>query len=169
MKTHDWVARIEWATPDDVATVDLAADILEATGGDSVTYGPGSCTVTLTLPAGLRNYFAATDALHQHISAALATVHHWAVDEIEIVDVEVQRGDHQDARLATPVIPPLAGITEAAEILGVTRQRAHAMATNSDSFPAPVAELASGPVFLEHAVRAFAAIPRRPGRPAKTA
>ena len=173
MKTHDWVARIEWATHDDVDTNDvdmsqMANAILEAVAGDSATYGPRSCAVTLTL-TGAHDYHTAGDALAQRLSDALGTVHHWAVDALDIVDVEVQRADHQDAQLATPVIPPLVGVSEAAEILGVTRQRAHTMAATSTGFPTPVAELASGPVFLELAVRAFAAIPRRPGRPAKTA
>lgn len=173
MKTHDWVARIEWATSDDVDTndvdmSDLAAALLDALAGDSATYGPRSCAVTLTLH-GDHDFHNAVSAVIRLVGDVHGTVDHPAIDAVDVVDVEVQRADHQDAQLATPVIPPLVGVSEAAEILGVTRQRAHTMAATSTGFPTPVAELASGPVFLERAVRAFAAIPRRPGRPAKTA
>lgn len=57
------------------------------------------------------------------------------------------------------------GVAEAAEILHVSKQRVHAMTAQGLGFPPPVVELAAGPVFLRSAVEAFAARPRRAGRP----
>jgi hypothetical protein len=55
---------------------------------------------------------------------------------------------------------------EVATILGVSRQRATVLADRPD-FPAPVAHLAVGRVWLTEDVQRFAAVPRRTGRPRK--
>jgi prophage regulatory protein len=59
------------------------------------------------------------------------------------------------------------GIAELASILGVSRQRAAQLAVEHSDFPQPLAELRSGRVWDEAAVRAWvAAHPHRPpGRP----
>lgn len=81
-----------------------------------------------------------------------------------IVELRIRTEQSLVDELARPVIPGLVGITEIGEILGVSRQRAHAI-TATANFPSAVAHLAAGPVYLESAVRAFAAVPRRAGRP----
>ncbi|MEX2439699.1 MAG: hypothetical protein WD739_07440 [Actinomycetota bacterium] len=59
------------------------------------------------------------------------------------------------------------GASELAALLGVTRQRASALAASS-TFPAPVARLASGPVWKKSSVGRFVdEWERRPGRPRK--
>lgn len=85
-----------------------------------------------------------------------------------IAGVSALRTDIADERDRAPVIPELAGITEVAQILGVTRQRAHTIARDSNRFPPAVQQLAAGPVFLRSAVEHFAAHPRTPGRPRTT-
>jgi hypothetical protein len=59
------------------------------------------------------------------------------------------------------------GVTEIAEILGVSRQRVMQL-RQRDDFPEPVAELAAGPVWkmfnLQRFIREW---PRKPGRPKK--
>lgn len=61
----------------------------------------------------------------------------------------------------------LAGLSEIATMLGVTRQRAGQIARDYEDFPEPVAELASGRIWETAAVEAWAdAHPvRPPGRP----
>ena len=57
------------------------------------------------------------------------------------------------------------GVTEIAELLGVSRQRVAQLRERED-FPAPVAELAAGPVWTRTSLDRFVvAWPRRPGRP----
>jgi predicted DNA-binding transcriptional regulator AlpA len=62
-------------------------------------------------------------------------------------------------------VPELAGVSEVAQILGVSRQRARQLA-DDPRFPKPVAVLMSGPVWIAADVRAFLKTwPRRTGRP----
>lgn len=61
----------------------------------------------------------------------------------------------------------LAGLAEVGELLGVSRRTATRYTARSD-FPAPVARLRSGPVWLEHDVLAWSsALPIPRGRPAR--
>ena len=66
------------------------------------------------------------------------------------------------------VTPRLAGLAEAAEILGVSKRSAVQYAKRPD-FPEPLAGLASGPVWDAAAIEAWGAEhgPFRRGRPAK--
>ena len=63
----------------------------------------------------------------------------------------------------TRITPKLAGLAEVASLAGVSRQRAAQLAAHP-AFPAPVARLAMGPVWLEADVTKFLATPRKPGR-----
>jgi DNA-binding CsgD family transcriptional regulator len=57
------------------------------------------------------------------------------------------------------------GVSEIAALIGVSKQRVTELRVRPD-FPAPVAELAAGPVWRESSLRRFIAEwPRRPGRP----
>lgn len=61
--------------------------------------------------------------------------------------------------------PVCAGVGEIAEILGVSKQRAHQIAQRAD-FPKPVQQLAATPLWHERDVRRFAETRnQRPGRP----
>ncbi|MGH9056560.1 MAG: DNA-binding protein [Acidimicrobiales bacterium] len=59
------------------------------------------------------------------------------------------------------------GISEVGAILGVSRQRAAQIAAEHSDFPQPIAQLRSGRVWDEAAVRAWVTNhpDRRPGRP----
>jgi hypothetical protein len=86
-----------------------------------------------------------------------------------VVRAEGLTFDEQDRELDSPNFPELAGVSEIADILGVTRQRASALAKTTD-FPAPVATLASGPVWTRPSLNRFVDTwPRRDGRPPKLA
>ncbi len=85
------------------------------------------------------------------------------------VRAEATRQDVLDEDNARPTLPLLVSAPEAAEILGVSPQRVHELAS-SPGFPEPMYELRTGRLWLESAIRAFAERrQRRPGRPRKTA
>jgi hypothetical protein len=73
----------------------------------------------------------------------------WAVIVADAVEE-----DALEAALSKPDFPALLGVRELAGLLGVTPQRASALA-RSATFPTPVAMLASGPVWAEPTVRLF--------------
>lgn len=84
-----------------------------------------------------------------------------------VIGLEVITTAEADRRLEQPAFPPLAGIREVAELLGVSRQRASELQTRP-GFPAPVAVLASGPVWRVGDLSSFAETwERKPGRPRK--
>jgi len=63
----------------------------------------------------------------------------------------------------------LAGVAEAAQILGVTRQRVSQLCdTKEKGFPEPVAQLACGSIWLAADLRFFATHwDHKPGRPSR--
>ena len=84
------------------------------------------------------------------------------------IGVEALTIDEADRRLAEPAFPELVGIAEAAEYLGVSRQRASQLQTRQ-GFPAPVASLRSGPVWRKGDLSRFAETwSRQAGRPKRT-
>ena len=86
-----------------------------------------------------------------------------------VVRAEALTFEEQDRELESPNFPELVGVSEIADILGVTRQRASALAKTA-SFPVPVATLASGPVWTRPSLNRFIdEWPRREGRPPTTA
>lgn len=83
-----------------------------------------------------------------------------------IVRLEAMTDDEVSADLAEPLVPPLVGVSEIAEALGVTRQRAWSLATKHKDFPDPVLQVSAGPLWLASAVEAFERRwTRQPGRP----
>ena len=86
-----------------------------------------------------------------------------------VVRAEALTFEELDRDLERPNFPELVGVTEMAELLGVTRQRASALAKTS-SFPTPVASLASGPVWTRNNLNRFIEEwPRKKGRPRRSA
>src|SRR5215469_12482681 len=65
-------------------------------------------------------------------------------------------------------VPELAGLAEVAAILGVSKQRVRELAERDDTFPLPVAQLASGAIYLKAMVEEFnKRWSRRPGHPGR--
>ena len=84
-----------------------------------------------------------------------------------VVAVEATTTAEADRRLAEPPFPDLAGVAEVAAMLGVSRQRLDALRKRHE-FPAPVANLAAGPVWRKGDLTRFAdGWHRKPGRPPK--
>jgi hypothetical protein len=85
-----------------------------------------------------------------------------------IIHVEATTYAEQDRLLAEPAFPPLTCVSEIAEMLGVTSRRVSALRHRPD-FPAPVAELRSGPIWRLADIQRFVEMwPRKPGRPRST-
>ena len=58
----------------------------------------------------------------------------------------------------------LVGVAEIAEMLGISRQRVHAISQSHDEFPAPVADLSAGKIWHRHEVVAWARAHRQGNR-----
>ncbi|MGH4023288.1 MAG: hypothetical protein ACRDRV_01745 [Pseudonocardiaceae bacterium] len=82
----------------------------------------------------------------------------------EIVDLRVTTPEQFEAETLRPDFPPLASAADAAEILGVSRQRVHQLAASNTLFPAPVATVPA----IEHFDRVWERKPDRPSRPRNT-
>ncbi|MEX1009678.1 MAG: hypothetical protein WD271_17810 [Acidimicrobiia bacterium] len=138
--------------------VDRGGAVSCSTAGDR--YG-----ATFSLEEGVENATAAV-ALGHDVFTALAEkagLPRWPV-----VRAEALRFDELDREIETPNFPGLVGVSEIADILGVTRQRASALA-KTPAFPAAVATLASGPVWTRPSLNRFVEEwPRKEGRPPKS-
>ena len=85
----------------------------------------------------------------------------------QLVDLRVTTPERFEAEALRPDFPPLASAADAAEILGVSRQRVHQLAASNTRFPAPIARVGTGPLWAVPAIEHFASVrDRRPGRPA---
>ena len=93
-------------------------------------------------------------------AAKMAAPPDWPVVQVQVIDwAEFER------QLEQPTHPDIIGVSELAEILDVSKQRASELARQR-TFPRPFVQLASGPVWHEPTVRRFVAEwKRRPGRP----
>ena len=160
--TQAWSIYVELGRRD--APDDLYEDLYEhlAAAAPSVGTAPnGNLSVRV---------FVEASTIRQAIDAGLKTVTAAAkslsVTE-PVVGVEAITEEELDRRNAEPVIPPLVGVSEIAELLGVTRGRATQL-TNRDDFPPAVATLKSSPIFVREQVEAFGRTwDRRGGRPLK--
>jgi hypothetical protein len=139
------------------AQIDTLVDTLDAAVGHADTR-----TTTTITAHGATVEDALRDACRR-VSAALADLTPKPRRAWRIVRAEVRTDAELDAELARPTYPEVVGVAEAAEILGVSRQRASKLLERLD----PVARLAAGPIWRADAVRTFGAVQRRPGRPSK--
>ncbi|MGH8867121.1 MAG: hypothetical protein ACRDYU_03885 [Actinomycetes bacterium] len=78
---------------------------------------------------------------------------------------EVQPWAEFERAMSTPEAPDIVSAVEAAEILGVSRQRLHQLRARED-FPTPLYELRTGPLWTRAGIELFGQEwTRRPGRP----
>jgi hypothetical protein len=163
-----WTARVEWHSDRRGAGLEQeledVTDELAALGAsvaveyDATEQRPAVLSATITLDdAG---------TLRQAIAAAVSAVE-TAVGQ-KVTGVEVLTTTEFDRRAEAPIIPPLVGGVEIAEILGgISRQRV-AELTRRPDFPAPVVRTKAGPLRVRSAVEAWASRwERKLGRPSK--
>lgn len=123
---------------------------------DSRRYGARFC-VTAAGP---------TEALQQAVAIFRQAASAADLPEWPLIEAEVLTTTELDRQNALPSLPELVGVTEVAELLEVSRQRASALA-RSGTFPSPVVVLRSGPVWTRASVDRFVeSWRRRPGRTA---
>lgn len=103
-------------------------------------------------------------------AARIARDHVSGVMHSGLVGVEVVDEGTHEHRADAPTLPRIVSAPEVAEMLGgVSRQRVHQLRAQ-DSFPEPLFELKTGPIWDARAIERFARDwSRKPGRPAKTA
>jgi hypothetical protein len=154
-----WVVSVEFAGPKRIDHEALATYLVTEQGYDVVSASPGRIGTTVHVESV--SYGNAMSRVASEFRSHLS-------GEWKVVEVRVLTEAEHDAELERPVIPPLVGVTEAGEILGVSKQRVSALA-KSPTFPAAVASVNAAPVWLRSSIEAFARVPRRGGRPAKVA
>jgi hypothetical protein len=82
--------------------------------------------------------------------------------------VQIETLEELARRVEEPNVPELIGVSEAADLLGVTKQRISELARN-DWFPPPLVDLAAGPVWAKISLEQFRGRwARKPGRPRKS-
>lgn len=137
------------------ADIDRTAEELSP-HGVAIGVDPGGVTLQFDVAAPSRN---------AAIGEGLALITRTA-PALEVKRIDTQTVEELERELETDHTD-YAGLAEAAQILGVSRQRASAIAKRP-GFPAPVGVPASGPIWRGADVRRFAAgRVRRPGRPRK--
>jgi hypothetical protein len=108
----------------------------------------------------------ATEAVRLGVDAFETACRRVGIEHRGIARVDVMTDSYFD-RWLTREPERFAGVTEVAALLGVSRQRV-AELRMKPGFPAPVAELASGPVWRVSSLNRFLETwDRRPGRPRK--
>src|SRR6266540_4629039 len=153
----EWVASLEADLPTEFSE-ELADQVVEGLSGYSPTVGGRGSRIGVTMSVDASTDRQAFERAHTELRRVLDA-------RSKIIDARVQTVDELERELEAPAVPALAGISEVAEILGVSRQRASELA-GSGGLPRPVADLAAGPVWLRATVVGFnERWDRRPGRP----
>jgi hypothetical protein len=83
-----------------------------------------------------------------------------------ISEARIRTEQRVDEELASPTLPTLVGASEVGHILGISRQRVHQLHRDNAAFPAPLVQVAMGPLWDAQAIDKFArGWTRKPGRP----
>ncbi len=166
--TREWSVRFGINRPDLVLSEDHADTIVSTLGvthAASASYSPHELSVRFTLVTSL-----ALKAVHEglkHFTQALQRAGIPGPEE-SIVEAEIDAVEDLDRRLKEPNIPKLAGVTEVAKILGISKQRV-SMLARDPNFPRPIEILAAGPVWKRVAILRHVGLwARKPGRPRKS-
>ena len=159
------VVRVRPNAPDEnLDLADMGVEAVEAlealAGGPTFSYGEDrySFRFTITAPDFVSAIEEGRDLVLK--ASEQAGLPSWSVAHVEATEwTEFER------QLIEPTHPDLIGVAELADMLDVSKQRASELARQS-TFPQPIAQLASGPVWLEPTVQRFVSEwERRPGRP----
>lgn len=103
-----------------------------------------------------------------NIPAAIATAVERVTERVSgtVIAAEAMTTEEADRRIEAE--RQFVGVTEVAKMLGLTKQRISALLSQRADFPAPLARLASGPIWRPRAIELFAAgWTRKGGRPRK--
>ena len=162
----EWTIGIEAADeqkvrPDDELVVELVERL--AGRGGVVDAGPGGYFARFDVSAPDAESAVRAGLRLWRDAAGGAGLPAWPVVRMEVTTIA-----QQDTGLAASGFPDVVGVSEAAALLGVSRQRLDQL-TARDDFPEPMVRLAAGPIWLRWSIEAFLRRwPRKPGRPART-
>ena len=162
--TEDWYATVD-LVPKEPLAPDIEGEILAAledyaAGAMSVSEDRMYASISLTVDAA--GALAAGSRLRSPLSAVEKLI-----GPFEVVALDVKDEARKEAELDAPLFPEVVGYSEIAEMAGVTRQRARALA-GKEGFPAPVIETKAGPLMRKAAVEAWLEHwDRSTGRPRK--
>ena len=131
------------------AFVDIAED-LTAYGGTAGTAPNGNLSIRLFVESD-----SAVDAGNRGVEYAQGAAMKQGVYPA-VVGIEVMTEAEFDRRLAEPIVPELAGVAEAADIIQVSRTRVGQLLDAGDLKPHHLQTLASGPVFSADGLRRYA-------------
>lgn len=147
-----YTANVVWR-PDGDVDADQLIDMAGDEFGTVASLEDGRLHAVLTVSD-------ATDAIDAAVGHCLGAI------PGTLLAVELVTEEEQARRLAEPARPELVGLTEIAELLGVSKQRASQLRANP-SFPAPTAELKAGPIWYRSDITRFEeSWQRKAGRPA---
>jgi hypothetical protein len=160
----DWTVHLETAGSVHGAVGEDALDellVLLREHGGSVTSTTDGSSYGATF--SMRGYHAAVFAAERGVHIFRAAAGKAGLPDLPIVRVETLTFEEHDAEPVNP--PEVVGVSEIATLIGVTRQRASALA-RSVGFPAPIAVLRSGPIWTRPSLNHFLeSWPRKGGRP----
>lgn len=161
----EWSVRLEAECPS-LPTEEQVERLLELLGDHSasVSYGPAGVSAHLWVQAD-----TSASAVSAGLRLFLRACKRAGVAVSSVTGVEAWLWDEFVRRTDDPNVPELVGVAEVARLLKVSRQRVSELSRRSD-FPAPLARLATGPIWKKSAVLRFLKVwQRRPGRPPKSA
>jgi len=143
------------------ADIDRIIGALKSRYAPVVSGGPGygHYSVTLSLQA------ASLPAAFERAWALLERV--YPIRHPDLLDWRVHREGKEVPTTELPVFPEFVGVSEVAELLGVSKQRAWTLARRPD-FPPPAKVLKATPVWLKRSITAWREQwERKSGRPRK--
>lgn len=164
---NQWSVAVDIEVITDVPFEEWGDDVLDLLKGASpaLSYRAGVAQVTIAIDTSRVILPDVRWAVTAAVDKVIMALEKCGLEPGRVVHVEAETFAALDARLAEPTIPSLVGIHELAGMLGVTKQRASALA-RSPGFPLPIAELAAGPIWAEPMVQRFVEEwARQPGRP----
>ncbi len=148
-----WSVLVEAKGPPDATGVDddVLGDLLDALAPLHPSVGGSHCSWTARVSVEAADPVAAATMATGAVCSAAGGVGlpAWPLSRVEAVDEEVLATE-----LEEPNLPEFLGATEAAALLGVSRQRLYQLRSDG-RFPAPLLELAGGPIWMRAAVDAF--------------
>jgi hypothetical protein len=126
---------------------------------------PTGLSVVLAVDAGTLR--AAVDTGLRLVIGSAST----AGVQVRATAVEGLTWEAAEARVEEPLVPELVGLTEIAELLSVSKQRASQLAAEHASFPRPAQTIAAGKLWPRSSVEKWASTweRRRTGRPRNAA
>ena len=136
---------------DDMGLRERLSDLMFKYGDRGLAFSQGQGRYTMRFTVEGEN---PTDAITDAMEVVYKAANECDLPQWPVIKAEVTEWDEFERELDRPTYPPVLGISEIGEQLGVSRQRASQIARRRD-FPRPYAVLACGPVWLEPNVRRF--------------